>query len=83
MDPKACLRLASECILDGDADGCLEHLGNYRIWRIKGGFEPVCHEHEFAGVVPCPEGGIQGDQLAQQLRIEARYALVGSAAYLE
>lgn len=81
MDPKACLRLASECVVANDAVGCLDHLTSYRLWRIRGGFEPVCQEYEYAGAIHCPEGGIQGDKLARALSIEASQLMLAGASH--
>ena len=72
MDGKRCLCLAAESIRCNDHDGVLEYLGKYRDWRKRGGFEPVLHDHELDGAMLASEGGIQGDRVAQHLRIEAQ-----------
>lgn len=83
IDPKASLRRASECLLAEDSAGALEHLRNYGQWRRSGGFEPVLQDHEFTFAAPLPEGGVQGDALARQLKAEAQHVRAGTTAYGE
>jgi hypothetical protein len=40
VDPAACLDLASMATDGGDYEAALEHLDDYRTWRLRGGFEP-------------------------------------------
>jgi hypothetical protein len=38
MDPKECLRMASDLIEDGFFELAASHLQNYACWRFRGGF---------------------------------------------
>ncbi len=44
MDPKACLRAASEALKDSDFESAADSLADYREWRASGGFEPILGE---------------------------------------
>ncbi len=50
MDPKEILLAALEAFWDEDFDQCAERLGDYIVWRLRGGFEP-CRGDAFAAEI--------------------------------
>jgi hypothetical protein len=63
MDPTACLIACDQAITDGDLDVARDRVGDYYLWRRRGGFEPV----DVAGTA------MRGDEYARQCqrRIDA------------
>lgn len=44
MDPKACLRSASDALKDSDFEAAADSLTDYYAWRRSGGYEPTIGE---------------------------------------